>query len=69
MKKLKYFVSILLLSGISTSLVAQDKTVGKFMYSNERSYVVIAVLLTILGGLILYMVRIDRRLSKLEKEK
>lgn len=39
------------------------------MRSNGKIYVVIAVILTILAGLILYVVRLDRKISKLEKEK
>ncbi|TMI72307.1 MAG: CcmD family protein [Bacteroidetes bacterium] len=72
MKKMKYLLVSLLLLGGSTILNAQDdsqgKSVGNFMYSNQRSYVVIAVMLTILLGLILFMVRVDRKLTKLEKE-
>lgn len=70
MKKLKYLLVSLLLLGGSTVLNAQDDSqgVGKFMYSNQRSYVVIAVMLTILLGLILYMIRVDRKLTRLEKE-
>ena len=37
------------------------------MRSNGKIYVVIAVILTILTGLILYLVRLDRKISKLEK--
>ena len=37
------------------------------MRSNGKIYVVIAVILTILAGLILYVVRLDRKISKLEK--
>lgn len=72
MKKLRTFITLLLLPGLSTVINAQDgkeSSVGEFMRSNQRSYVVIAVLLTILAGLILYMVRLDRKISKLEKEK
>lgn len=39
------------------------------MYSSGRIYVVIAVMLTILFGLLLYLIRLDRKLTKLEKEK
>jgi hypothetical protein len=56
---------------ISTTMIqAQDK--GDFnglMRSSGRSYVVVAVMLTILAGLVLYLVRLDRKISKLEKEK
>jgi MFS superfamily sulfate permease-like transporter len=73
MRKLKYLSIIVLLLGLSQVLNAQDgskeSTVGEFMRSDERSYVVIAVMLTILAGLILYIVRLDRKISKLEKEK
>ncbi len=37
------------------------------MRSNGRIYVVIAVMLTILAGLIIYVVRLDRKIKKLEK--
>jgi hypothetical protein len=37
------------------------------MRSNGKIYVVIAVILTILGGLILYLVRLDKKISRLEK--
>ena len=38
------------------------------MRSNGRIYVVVAVVVVILLGLILYLVRLDRKISKLEKE-
>lgn len=58
----------LLLSSIVS--IAQDKQVGMAdtMRSNGRIYVVVAVMLIILFGLILYMVRLDKKISKLEKE-
>jgi uncharacterized membrane protein len=39
------------------------------MRSNGRIYVVIAVVVTILLGLILYVFRLDRKISRLEKDK
>ena len=50
--------------------LAQDNKVemADLMRSNGRIYVVVAVVLTILIGLILYILRIDRKLSKHEKE-
>lgn len=39
------------------------------MRSNGRIYVVVAVVVVILIGLILYLVRLDRRITKMEKEK
>jgi hypothetical protein len=72
MKKIKYFFLLLLLFALSTANAQEgnkESTVGTFMRSNERSYVVIAVILTILIGLILYLIRLDRKLTRLEKEK
>lgn len=38
------------------------------MRSNGKIYVVVAVLVTIFIGIILYLIRLDRKISKLEKE-
>ena len=36
--------------------------------ANGKIYVVVLVLVTILAGLILYVVRLDRKIGKMEKE-
>lgn len=36
--------------------------------ANGKIYIVVAVLVTILAGLFFYMARLDRKISKLEKE-
>ena len=73
MRKSKQVLILLLLVACSQFVNGQDtgkeSPVGEFMRSNERSYVVIAVMLTILTGLILYIIRLDRKISKLENEK
>jgi hypothetical protein len=62
----------LLVMGIFGSLVCwaqpNDVEMADTMRSNGKIYVVVAVCLTILVGLFLYMVSVDRRLRKLEKE-
>ncbi|MEO7984740.1 MAG: CcmD family protein [Bacteroidota bacterium] len=66
MKKIM-ILFILLTTGFA--LFAQDKTeMADTMRSNGRIYVVVAVALTILMGLILYIIRLDRKMSRLEKE-
>lgn len=73
MQKIKniLFVFMWLLWGLFVQ--AQDgsskSAMGETMRSNGRIYVVVAVMLTILAGLILYMVRLDKKIGKLEKEK
>ena len=48
---------------------AQGVEMADAMKANGKIYVVIAVMLTILAGLILYLIRLDRKISKLEKNK
>ncbi len=53
----------------STILFAQDKPgTEDLMRSNGKIYVVVAVCLTILTGLFIYVFLIDRKISKIEKE-
>jgi hypothetical protein len=72
MQKIKFL--FLLLVGMLPGLLLQaqegtGKTViGETMRSNGRIYVVVAVMLTILTGLILYLVRLEKKISKIEKE-
>ncbi len=72
MIRLKKIVVVVLLLIFSVMVKAQngDKKVemADLMRSNGRIYVVVAVMLTILIGLVLYVVRVDRKISKLEKE-
>lgn len=52
---------------------AQDTTAvaepNDFMHSNGRIYVVVAVVLTILIGLFIYVYSLDRKITKLEQHK
>ena len=59
------FISLLL----SISLMAQpaETEMADVMRSNGKIYVVVAVLATILAGLILYLVSLDRRIGKMER--
>ncbi|GAB3020471.1 hypothetical protein GCM10027051_27140 [Niabella terrae] len=62
MSSVLFFMSLL-------QVIAQaQKADTNLMYSNGRIYVVIAVLLIILLGLVLYLVRIEKKLKKLEKQ-
>lgn len=65
LKRIIPFVILLLINIVAS---AQGKENTDFMRSNGRIYVVIAVMLTILVGLILYLVRLERKVSKLEKQ-
>jgi CcmD family protein len=71
MMQLKKIVTLFLLLLLSVITKAQDGTkkveMADLMRSNGRIYVVVAVMLTILIGLVLYIVRLDRKISKMEK--
>jgi hypothetical protein len=70
MKLCKRIMLLLILVMLSAQIIAQDKKVemADTMRSNGRIYVVVAVVLTILLGLILYVTRLDRKMTRLEKE-
>lgn len=69
LKKVLLFAIAILVSVATFSQDTIDKNVGMAdeMRSNGRIYVVIAVMLTILAGLIFYIARLDRKVSKWEK--
>ena len=64
---LKKILVLLVLLWPALALKAQGKS--DLMRDNGRIYVVVAVMVTILLGLIIYLVRLDRKIGKLEKEK
>jgi hypothetical protein len=66
---MKKLISILALILFTFFANAQDVKMADAMKENGKIYVVIAVMLTILAGLVLYLVRLDRKISKLEKNK
>jgi CcmD family protein len=71
MKIIKQISFLLFLLAGSTMLYAQDNGKSGFdslMRNNGRIYVVVAVLVCILLGLFVYLIRLDRKMSKLEKE-
>jgi CcmD family protein len=68
-KKTIILFVLLILSVLSKAQGGTQKVeMADLMRSNGRIYVVVAVMLTILIGLVLYVVRLDRKISKLEKE-
>lgn len=66
---MKKLISILVFTFFALLVKAQQIEMADIMKDNGKIYVVIAVMLTILAGLVLYLVRLDRKISKLEKNK
>jgi CcmD family protein len=70
LQSLLTLISLLLL----TASYGQDDGNNKVdmadaMRSNGRIYVVVTVVIVILIGLLLYLVRLDRKITKMEKER
>lgn len=57
------FIALLLTIVVS----AQETENADFMRSNGKIYVVMAVVITIVLGLFIYVANLDRKISKLEK--
>lgn len=62
----KIFLSLLfVLSGLASFAQAEGEPL---MRQNNKIYVVVAVLVTIFVGIVVYLVIIEKRLAKLEKQ-
>lgn len=67
MKRIKLFFIALFLYSLSNTLHAQTAS-ADFMTSIGKIYVVVGVLAVIFLGIIFYLIRLDLKLSKLEKQ-
>ena len=64
------FVSICVFLLFSLSCFAQQKVdMADTMRSNGKIYVVVAVCITILIGLFIYLIILDKKISRFEKNK
>jgi len=67
---MKYLITLLISIVFTTQGIAQQKNVVEMadvMRSNGKIYVVVAVLATIFIGLMIYLIRIDKKVQKLEE--
>ena len=67
-KILLFLATLGFLSTKAQESAAANSTMAEGMRSNGKIYVVVAVVSTILIGLIAYMIRVDKKVSRLEKE-
>ena len=64
------FILIFLPAALYAQVTEEQKKYTAFdMRSNGKIYVVVVVVLIILLGLFLYLVRLDRKITRLEKNK
>ncbi|MAX79529.1 MAG: CcmD family protein [Crocinitomicaceae bacterium] len=58
----------LLLTGASTFAQNSEVEMADVMRSNGKIYVVVAVIAIIFTGIVIYLITLDRKVGKLEKE-
>ena len=62
----KLFVFFMLL--LSQSVFAQDAEMADVMRANGKIYVVVAIIMVVFTGLIVYLTVVDRKITRLEKK-
>ena len=69
MKFIKKMFLLLLVTFCTGGVFAQDTNVemADVMRSNGKIYIVVAICLTILAGLFIYVFSLDKKISKFEK--
>ncbi len=65
---MKRFLNLLLLLAMPIFTFASDVEMADLLHENGKIYVVVAVIAIIFVGIVVYLVTIDRRLTKIEKE-
>ena len=65
---IKRTLATILIILITTTFAGAEPEMAGIMRSNGKIYVVVAVLATIFAGIFAYLVYLDRKLTKLEKE-
>jgi len=68
MKNLFKYLLFLLSFCVIQSASAQEVEMADTMRSEGKIYVVVAIILVVLTGLILYLFLMDRKLTKMEKQ-
>jgi hypothetical protein len=64
----KILILILLMTGSLLTFAQEKVSMADTFRSNGKIYVVVAVILTIFAGIIAYLIRLDRKITRLEKE-
>jgi hypothetical protein len=67
MQKIIKLILLLMVTMLSQPLFAQEVEMADGMRSSGKIYVIVAIVLIVLAGLITYLFLLDRKISKLEK--
>jgi CcmD family protein len=66
--EMKKLISVVLMVFWVISPVFAQNTLENFFRTDEKFYVVVAVLAIIMLGILFYVIRLDRKISNLEKQ-
>ena len=64
---MKFIITLLFSLFCSTVTMAEEPEMADIMRSNGKIYVVVAVIATIFIGQMIYLIRIDKKVQKLEE--
>ncbi len=64
---MKFIITLLFSLFCSTLTMAQDVEMADVMRSNGKIYVVVAIIAILFIGLMIYLIRIDKKVQKLEE--
>ncbi|HTB25437.1 MAG TPA: hypothetical protein VK711_08690 [Puia sp.] len=64
-----YFTLGMLTGNAQDSTQHEKPQMAELMRSNGKIYVVVTVLLIILAGIFIYLIQLDRKMSRMEKNK
>ena len=67
-KQLKYYLTLILGLVFTQLTQAQETEMADVMRSNGKIYIVVAVIAIIFAAIVVYLISLDRKASKLEKE-
>jgi len=65
---MKKMLSLLIALLASATLFAQEVQMADALRADGKIYVVVAVVSAMLAGLLFYVIRLDRKITRLEKE-
>lgn len=66
--KILFTLFTLFLTGISIGQTTEKPEMAEGLKANGMIYIVVIVLLIVFAGIVLYLVSIDRKLNRIEKE-
>ncbi len=65
---MKKMLSLLIALMASANLFAQEVEMADALRADGKIYVVVAVVCAMLAGLLFYVIRLDRKITRIEKE-